>query len=43
MDKEGRFYRNDYQELLAFKDSLPVITAQLSSLASLLIDGRLCC
>ncbi len=41
MDKEGRFYQNDYQELLAFKDSLPVITPHSRPLASLLVDGRL--
>lgn len=40
MDKEGRCYQNDYQELLAFKDSLPVTTSRSRPLASLLIDGR---
>lgn len=41
MDKEGRFFQNDYQELLAYKDSLPVRTAKSRPLASLVIDGRL--
>lgn len=41
MDKGGRFYQNDYQELLAFKDSLPVITATSRPLASLVVDGQL--
>jgi D-alanine-D-alanine ligase len=40
MDKEGRFYRNDYQELLAYKDSLPVMTATSQLLPSLLVDGH---
>jgi D-alanine-D-alanine ligase len=41
MDKEGRFYQNNYQELLAFKESLPVVTPSSHSLPSLLVDGRL--
>ncbi|KTD46812.1 D-alanine--D-alanine ligase [Legionella rubrilucens] len=41
MDKEGRCYLNDYQELLAHKNSLPVKTASSQALPSLLIDGRL--
>ncbi|CDZ75846.1 D-alanine--D-alanine ligase A [Legionella massiliensis] len=41
MDKEGRFYQNDYQELLAFPDSLPVTTPRSISIASLLVEGRL--
>lgn len=41
MDKEGRFYQNDYQELLAFKESLPVVTPSSRPLPSLLVDGRL--
>lgn len=40
MDKEGHFYKNDYQALLAFKDSLPVMGPGATSLPSLLIDGR---
>jgi D-alanine-D-alanine ligase len=41
IDKEGRFFLNDYQELLDYKTSLPVSTANSEPLASLLIDGRL--
>lgn len=41
MDKEGRFYQNEYQELLAFKESLPVVTPNSRPLTSLLIDGCL--
>lgn len=41
MDKNGRCYVNDYQELLRHKTSLPVMTAQSKPLPSLLVDGRL--
>ncbi|MBA2709066.1 MAG: D-alanine--D-alanine ligase [Tatlockia sp.] len=41
MDKEGCFYQNNYQELLAFTGSLPVKTANSVSLSSLLVDGKL--
>lgn len=41
MDKEGRFFQNEYEDLLAFKDSLPVVTPSSRPLASLLVDGRL--
>jgi D-alanine-D-alanine ligase len=41
MSKEGRFYQNDFQDLLAFKDSLPVLTPRSRPLASLLNEGRL--
>ena len=41
MDKEGRFYLNDYQELLTYKKALPVVTSQSRPLDSLLTDGRL--
>ncbi|MBA2657600.1 MAG: D-alanine--D-alanine ligase [Tatlockia sp.] len=41
MDKEGRCYRNNYQELLAFSQSLPVKTENSKPLASLLVDGKL--
>ncbi|ARG96471.1 D-alanine--D-alanine ligase family protein [Legionella micdadei] len=40
MDKDGRFYQNDYQELLAYKEGLPVITPRSRPLASLLVDGH---
>ncbi|KTD28011.1 MULTISPECIES: D-alanine--D-alanine ligase family protein [Legionella] len=40
MDKEGRFYQNDYQELLAYKESLPVMTPHSRPLPSLLVGGR---
>lgn len=41
MDKDGKCYRNDYQELLAFKEALPVKTARSQPLESLLKDGQL--
>ncbi|KTC76780.1 D-alanine--D-alanine ligase family protein [Legionella brunensis] len=41
MDKEGKFYLNDYEELKAFKDSLPVKATRSCPLASLLVEGRL--
>lgn len=41
MDKEGCFYLNDYQELLAYKESLPVKTSGSRALSGLLKDGRL--
>lgn len=41
MDKEGRFYLNNYDEFRAFKDSLPVKTAASRHVDSLLVDGRL--
>ncbi|KTD18209.1 D-alanine--D-alanine ligase family protein [Legionella jordanis] len=41
MDKQGRFFLNDYQELLNFKDRLPVSTSRSRPLPSLLVDGRL--
>lgn len=41
MDKAGRFYVNDYQELLQYKDELPVITRHSRPLVSLLDAGQL--
>lgn len=41
MDKEGRFYQNDYHELLNFTQSLPVMTAHSRPLESLVKNGRL--
>lgn len=41
MDKEGCFYLNDYQELLSFKDSLPVKATRSKRLPSLVENGRL--
>lgn len=40
MDKDGCIYLNDYQELLAYKDCLPVKTNNSKQLPSLLIDGK---
>ena len=40
MDKEGRCYRNDYQELLGFPSSLPVMTGRSIPLPGLLSEGR---
>lgn len=41
MDKSGRFYLNDYQTLLQYKDSLPVQADNAKELPSLLQDGKL--
>lgn len=41
MDKDGRFYVNDYQALLAYNESLPVRTPHSRPLDSLLLNGRL--
>lgn len=40
MDKEGRFFVNDYDELLSYPDALPVCAKKAKPLASLLKDGR---
>lgn len=41
MDKEGRFYLNDYSELLNHPDSLPVCTPNSKQIPSLVVDGQL--
>lgn len=41
MDKDGRFYVNDYHELLAYPDALPVQTPHSRLLENLLLNGRL--
>ena len=41
MDKKGCFYKNDYHELLAYPDELPVSTQRSCSMDSLLKNGRL--
>lgn len=41
MDKEGRFYLNDYDELLKYKQALPVETPKSRLLDSLVVNGRL--
>jgi D-alanine-D-alanine ligase len=41
MDKEGRFFKNDYEELLDHKDSLPVKTDRSEHIDSLVKDGKL--
>lgn len=41
IDKDGCFYLNNYQELITYKDSLPVKTPSSVYLPSLLKDGRL--
>lgn len=41
MDKQGRFFLNDYQELLACNDALPVKTDTSRPLQSLVMDGKL--
>ncbi len=40
IDKEGCFFLNDYQELLAFPNSLPVKTARSKPIESLMVDGK---
>ncbi len=41
IDKDGRFYVNDYHELLAYPDALPVITPYSRPLDSLVCNGRM--
>ena len=41
IDKGGRCYLNDYQELLNYKEALPVVTPHSRPLESLLSNGRL--
>lgn len=41
MDKDGRCYLNDYQELLSYKDVLPVITNNSRHLDSLISQGKM--
>ena len=41
IDKKGRCYVNDYYELLAYSDALPVCTSHSRPLDSLLVNGRL--
>jgi D-alanine-D-alanine ligase len=41
MDKQGCFYLNDFQDLLAYPNSLPVETEQSQLLPSLLMNGKL--
>lgn len=40
IDKEGRLFLNSYEELLAYKESLPVQTPQSKPLANLMVDGH---
>jgi len=39
MDKEGQYYLNSCEELLAYSESLPVVTAHSKKLPSLMHDG----
>ncbi|HHT0592998.1 TPA: D-alanine--D-alanine ligase family protein [Legionella anisa] len=41
MDKDGLFHLHQYQDLLAYKEKLPVVTEHSKPLPSLFIDGRL--
>ncbi len=41
IDKDGCFYVNDYHELLAYPDALPILTPHSRPLDSLLLNGRL--
>lgn len=41
MDKEGRCFQHDYQTLVSYSDTLPVVTPQSKPLPSLLKDGHL--
>lgn len=41
MDRNGCFYLNDADELLPYRDALPVMTAHSRPLPSLVVDGRL--
>lgn len=41
IDKEGCFYQNDYAELIAYRESLPIVTDKSQALPCLLINGKL--
>lgn len=41
MDKKGRFHLHQYEDLLSYKEKLPVETEKSIPLESLLVDGRL--
>lgn len=41
MDKDGLFHVHQYEDLLAYKEKLPVVTERSKPLANLLINGRL--
>jgi D-alanine-D-alanine ligase len=41
IDKDGRCYLNEYQDLLSYRDALPVVTSRSRPLESLLSNGRL--
>jgi D-alanine-D-alanine ligase len=41
MDKEGLFHVHQYEDLLLYKEKLPVVTERSKSLASLFMNGRL--
>ncbi len=41
IDKDGCYYVNDYHELLAYPNALPVITSHSRPLDSLLLNGKL--
>lgn len=41
MDKEGLFHLHQYQDLLPYKEKLPVVTEYSTPLDSLLVNGRL--
>lgn len=41
MDKTGCIYVNDYDELVTYKDALPVVTERSRRLDSLLVNGQL--
>ena len=41
IDKDGRCYLNNYQDLLNYKEALPVITKHSRPLESLLVNGHL--
>lgn len=41
VDKQGRFFINDYNELLAYAEALPVVTPNSRPLDALFISGRM--
>lgn len=41
MDKNGEFQLHEYQDLLAYKEKLPVATEKSKTMESLLVNGRL--
>lgn len=42
IDKEGCYHLHQYEELLAYKEKLPVVTERSLPIANLMINGKMC-